>query len=94
MSGREGIHMLVDIVAKGGNLLLNIAPTPEGEWQQGAYDLLKEYGQWMQVNSSAIYGTEPVAPYKENNICMTRNKRAMSFCFTWPEKAKRQYLQR
>lgn len=74
MSGRQGIHMLIDIVAKGGNLLLNIAPSPEGEWQQGAYDLLKEYEEWMKVNNKAIYGTKPIAPYKENNICFTQNK--------------------
>ena len=74
MSGRKGIHTLVDVVAKGGNLLLNVAPGPEGEWQQGAYDLLKEYGDWMKVNSSAIYETNAIAPYKENNICFTQNK--------------------
>ena len=71
MSGREGIILLIDIVAKGGNLLLNIAPTPEGEWQQGAYDLLKEMGDWMQVNGEAIYGTKPLKPYKINQLCMT-----------------------
>lgn len=81
ISGREGIHMLVDIVAKGGNLLLNIAPSPKGEWQQGAYHLLKEYADWMKVNSSAIYGTKPIAPYKENNICMTQNKEGQVFLF-------------
>jgi alpha-L-fucosidase len=74
MSGREGIHMLIDVVAKGGNLLLNVAPSDKGEWQQGAYDLLKEYGDWMKVNSSAIYETNAIAPYKENNICFTQNK--------------------
>jgi alpha-L-fucosidase len=72
MSGREGIQLLVDIVAKGGNLLLNIAPTPEGEWQAGAYNLLQEYGAWMKVNSEAIYNSKPMAPYKEGNICMTQ----------------------
>ena len=71
MSGREGIQLLVDIVAKGGNLLLNVAPTPTGEWQQGAYDLLRKIGDWMQINSEAIYKTKAIAPYKENNICMT-----------------------
>ncbi len=74
MSGRKGIHTLVDIVAKGGNLLLNVAPGPDGKWQQGAYDLLKEYGDWMKINSSAIYETIAIAPYKENNICLTQNK--------------------
>lgn len=79
MSGRQGIHTLIDVVAKGGNLLLNIAPSPEGEWQQGAYDLLEEYGNWMKVNSSAIYNTKPIAPFKENNICMTQNKNVFLF---------------
>lgn len=72
MSGREGVQLLVDIVAKGGNLLLNIAPTPEGRWQQGAYDLLKEYEAWMSINSEAIYETKAMAPYKVANICMSQ----------------------
>ncbi|WP_190809880.1 alpha-L-fucosidase [Flagellimonas sp. S3867] len=71
MSGREAIHTLVDIVAKGGNLLLNIAPSPEGEWDEGAYKLLEEIGKWMDINSEAIYGTRAMAPYKFDNICVT-----------------------
>ena len=88
MSGRQGIHMLIDVVAKGGNLLLNIAPGPEGEWQQGAYDLLEEYGAWMNVNSSAIYNTKPIAPFKENNICMTQNKVGNVFLFYLAEEGE------
>ncbi|QCX39304.1 alpha-L-fucosidase [Aureibaculum algae] len=80
-SGREGVQMLVDIVAKGGNLLLNIAPGPDGTWQQGAYDLLKEYEDWIDVNGSAIYNTKPIAPFKENNICFTQNKKENVFFF-------------
>lgn len=74
MKHREAIHLLVDIVAKGGNLLLNIAPGPDGQWQQGAYDLLKAYGHWMKVNDEAIYNTRSIAPYKERNICFTQNE--------------------
>lgn len=74
MSGREAIHTLVDIVAKGGNLLLNIAPSPEGEWDKGAYDLLREIGDWMEVNKEAIYGTRAMAPYKFKNIAITKGK--------------------
>ncbi len=81
MSGRVGIQLLVDIVAKGGNLLLNVAPTPEGEWQQGAYDLLKEYGAWMKINSEGIYNSKPIAPYKENNICMTQQADGSTYFF-------------
>ncbi|PKA97706.1 alpha-L-fucosidase [Flavobacteriaceae bacterium MAR_2009_75] len=71
MSGREAVHTLVDIVAKGGNLLLNIAPSPEGEWDAGAYKLLEEIGVWMDANDEAIYETEAKAPYKYENICVT-----------------------
>lgn len=81
LSGREAVHMLVDIVAKGGNLLLNIAPTPEGEWQQGAYRLLQQYGDWMQINSEAIYNSKVLDPYKENNICMTQQANGSAYFF-------------
>lgn len=81
ISGREGIHMLIDIVAKGGNLLLNVAPGPDGEWQQGAYDLLKEYGNWMAINSEAIYDSKALEPFKENNICMTQQDNGNVFFF-------------
>jgi alpha-L-fucosidase len=72
MDGRKAIHLLVDIVAKGGNLLLNIAPGPDGSWQPGAYDLLREYEAWMKVNSEAIYNTRPLPPTREGNVCLTR----------------------
>ena len=71
MSGRRAVHMLVDIVAKGGNLLLNIAPGPDGRWQDEAYGLLKEIGGWMDINSEAIYETRAIEPYKEGKICYT-----------------------
>ena len=81
ISGRKGIHMLVDIVAKGGNLLLNVAPGPDGQLQKGAYNLLAEYGDWMKINGDAIYATKPIAPFKENNICLTQNKKGNVFLF-------------
>jgi alpha-L-fucosidase len=71
---REVIHMLVDIVSKGGNLLLNIAPGPDGTWHDEAYELLSEIGDWMELNSDAIYNTRPLAPYKEGSVCLTESK--------------------
>lgn len=72
MSGREAVQMLVDIVAKGGNLLLNIAPGPQGQWHDEAYRLLDDIGAWMKINSEAIYGTRAIAPYKEGRVCISR----------------------
>jgi alpha-L-fucosidase len=52
------IHNLVDIASKGGNYLLNVGPTPEGEIPQPSIDALKIIGAWMKVNGEAIYGTK------------------------------------
>jgi alpha-L-fucosidase len=73
-SERELIHMLVDIVSKGGNLLLNIGPGPDGTWYPEAYERLEAMGDWMEVNSEAIYETRKVAPYQDGHICFTQKK--------------------
>lgn len=72
MSGKEAVQMLVDIVVKGGNLLLNIAPGPEGQWHDEAYRLLEDIGGWMKVNGEAVYGTRALAPYKEGKVCISK----------------------
>jgi alpha-L-fucosidase len=70
---RQLIHILVNIVAKGGNLLLNIGPSPEGELPPESLKRLKEIGAWMNVNGNAIYSTRAIAPYTENKLCYTRS---------------------
>ena len=88
MSGREGVHLLVDIVAKGGNLLLNVAPGPDGTWQQGAYDLLADIGAWLKVNGEAIYGSRPAAPHADGRLRLTRGKDGSAyFVYLADEKA-------
>jgi alpha-L-fucosidase len=76
-STRDLIHLLVDVVAKGGNLLLNIGPQPDGELPAVAVSRLKEIGQWMEVNGEAIHGTRAVAPYKRGNVAFTKKGRAL-----------------
>ena len=73
-SPRVLIHMLADVVAKGGNLLLNIGPGPDGQWHEAAYDRLEALGAWMRVNEEAIYGTRAVEPFAEGNIRLTQGK--------------------
>ncbi|MDP2886712.1 MAG: alpha-L-fucosidase [Ignavibacteria bacterium] len=73
-SVRELVHLLVNVVAKGGNLLLNIGPSPEGEWAPDAYDRLNGIAAWMKVNKESIYETRAIAPYKEGKVCLTRKK--------------------
>lgn len=68
LSARSSIHMLIDIVSKGGNLLLNIAPGPDGAWDPEAYQLLNEIGKWMSINGRGIYGTRAIAPYRDGKV--------------------------
>ena len=71
-SVRELVHLLVDVVAKGGNLLLNVGPQPDGRLPAPALERMEAIGAWMRVNGEAIYGTRPVAPYKEGRVCLTK----------------------
>jgi len=71
-STKELIHLLVDIVSKGGNLLLNVGPQPDGELPPVALSRLKEIGDWMAINSEAIYATRPTPPYKEGQRAFTK----------------------
>lgn len=63
----EIIQMLVDIVSKNGNLLLNVVQTPEGDLEEDIVAILKEIGRWVKVNGEAIYGTRPFTVYGEGN---------------------------
>jgi alpha-L-fucosidase len=69
---RELIHLICEITCKGGNLLLDIGPDAKGNLPPEAVERAKEIGDWLKVNGEAIYGTRPVAPYREGRLCLTR----------------------
>lgn len=56
-SSRDLILMLVDIVSRGGNLLLDIGPTADGRIPVIMQQRLIDMGTWLQANGEAIYGT-------------------------------------
>jgi alpha-L-fucosidase len=79
---------LIDVVSKGGNYLLNVAPTPDGTFEAEAYETLAEIGRWMGVNGEGIYGTRLRTPFSEGEaVRFTRSKdgrRVYAFLLGWP----------
>ncbi len=61
------LRQLIDIASKGGNLLLNIGPTGEGELPAKSLLRLREVGQWLTKNGEAIYGTDQSCLGQEYN---------------------------
>ncbi len=58
-TGTEVIQMLVDIVSKNGNLLINVVQTPEGDLEPDMLQILEEIGVWTSANGEGIYGSRP-----------------------------------
>lgn len=73
-SGRQLIQLLIQTRAKGGNLLLDVGPKPNGELPIQEEDRLREIGLWMFVNSEAIYSVRPWVITNEGDIWFTKKK--------------------
>jgi alpha-L-fucosidase len=63
-SSAELIRYLVDVVSRGGNLLLNVGPTADGEIPDHLAERLRDIGRWLSQNGEAIYGTRAVQQIK------------------------------
>jgi len=64
-SPRELVHLLLDIVAKGGNLALNVAPGPDGRIPQPAIWRMEEMGAWLRAFGEGVYATRPASPFSK-----------------------------
>lgn len=73
-SGSEWIKLLVETRAKGGNMLLNIGPKPNGEVPAEQEDILRELGLWLFVNGEAIYDIEPWRISNEGDVWFTASR--------------------
>ncbi|WP_114781910.1 alpha-L-fucosidase [Botryobacter ruber] len=87
------IRNLVDIASKGGNYLLNVGPKPDGTFPQESIDRLKGVGEWMKVNSEAIYATKanPISSVNWGRVTMKPEAKETILyltVFDWPKDGK------
>ena len=79
------IRMLINTVALGGNLLMNVGPTSRGYFDERADAALDVYAKWMKYNSRSIYGCTMAEP--EMLKCLPQDCR-----MTQSEDGKRLYV--
>lgn len=75
-SAQKIIHTLVEITAKGGNMLLGIGPKGDGTFPDIVTERLRKIGEWTSKNGEAIYNTRPTPNYADssNHIWFTQSK--------------------
>ena len=82
-SGGQLIDMLIDIRAKGGNLLINMGPEPSGKVPHEQERRFRELGLWMFVNSEAIHNVRPCPVYSEGDFRFTHSNKDASTVYVF-----------
>jgi alpha-L-fucosidase len=84
-SPEQLVKLLVNTVALGGNLLMNVGPTARGLFDTRAQAALGVYGEWMRLHSRAIYGCTQSAHRAPADCRFTQNgDRLYLHIFSWP----------
>jgi alpha-L-fucosidase len=82
------VHMLIEKVSRGGNLLLNIGPTADGRIPVIMQQRLSDIGRWLKVNGEGIYGSRKwsgATANKNDGVFFTRNGNDLYVILTrWP----------
>ncbi|WP_345605590.1 alpha-L-fucosidase [Pseudonocardia adelaidensis] len=60
ISGPQLVRHLVDVVSRGGNMLLNVGPTASGLIPEGQRRTLEELAGWMAANPGVVHGSRPL----------------------------------
>lgn len=68
------IHTLIEIVAKGGSLLLGVGPDAQGQLHDIQIKRLQEIGHWLKVNGEGIYNTRTVENIQDGDVFFTKGK--------------------
>jgi alpha-L-fucosidase len=86
-SPEQLIRLLINTVACGGNLLMNVGPTSLGTFDPRARKSLDVYREWMEAHSDAIYGCTQSEFNAPVDCRLTQNgNRLFVHIFAWPFK--------
>jgi len=80
------IRSLIEIISRGGNLLLDVGPQADGQIQPEFVERLKAIGEWTKLNSSAIYGST-YGPIQNQEPYRTTARGASVFVFVMDQSA-------
>ncbi|WP_343555636.1 alpha-L-fucosidase [Sphingobacterium sp.] len=69
------VRNLIEVVSKGGNLLLNVGPKGDGTWPVESQENLRAIGSWMKTNGEAIYGTRAWSSGKQTAQAVQADKK-------------------
>ena len=91
LSAKELVHLLVDVVSKNGNLLLNAGVKADGTIVPAQEQRLREVGRWLRINGAAIYGSRPWMQFEDPgaNVPVRFTRRSKAFyvvALAWPDK--------
>jgi len=80
------IRLLVEIVSRGGNFLLDIGPTADGRIPVVMQERLLEIGEWLKVNGEGIYGTRPWREQADGEFVRytAKDNAVYAISFKWP----------
>src|SRR5205823_8146566 len=83
------IRTLIDIASKGGNYLLNVGPTSEGEIPPESVERLAAMGKWLKTNGESIYATS-ASPFGKLDFGRATQSDGKIFLhvFDWPKHHK------
>ena len=85
LSSDQLVDMLVDVVSKNGNLLLNIGPRADGTVISLMEERLRDVGEWLAINGEAIYGSKPWMQAAEGWLRFTvRGDKFYVTALEWP----------
>lgn len=86
LKSEDVIKMLVDIVSKNGNLLLNVGPMPDGTIPELQKKVLLDLGEWLGINGESIFATKPWTKAEGssrgvNSVRFTQNQESLFIHF-------------